>query len=569
MRLSKAFIPTLKETPAEAEIPSHRLMIRTAMIRQLAAGIYTDMPFGWRVAKKVMQIIREEMDRIGGQELFMPIMNPLEVWEETGRATDFGDELFRLKDRKGRRMCLAPTHEEIICDLARGFLKSYRDLPQIWYQLQTKMRDEPRPRSGVLRGRQFIMKDSYSLDVDQEGLDHSYDLHSEAYSRIFERCGLEFSIVGASSGLMGGTGSQEFMVESPHGEDRVALCTSCSYAANLDVAASVPIPIKDTGSTENNGTLEKVSTPEMRSIEEVSGFLKVDPDRLIKTLVVITDEGTPFMALLAGDDELEETKLQAALGEPFRPAHPEEIKDIFGCEAGFLGPVNAPQMHIIADHRLKGGRDRITGANEDHFHITGVTAGKDFKPDRWEDLRTIKPGEGCPECKGKLRISNAIEIGHIFKLGTKYSSAMRANILDADGNERPIVMGSYGIGVARIIACAIELYHDDDGICWPAAIAPYDIMLIGLKLDDTEVKKQAEGLYTLLQEEGFEVLFDDRDLRPGFKFKDADLLGIPTHAVISTKSLAAGGVEVKNRRNGERSIVKIEELPSILRGNHG
>ncbi len=366
MRLSKAFIPTLKETPADAEIPSHQLMIRAGLIRQLAAGIYSDLPFGWKIVRKTMQIVREEMDRIGGQELYIPVMNPIEVWEETGRATGFGDEMFRLKDRKGRSMCLAPTHEEIICDLARTFIRSYRDLPQIWYQFQTKMRDEPRPRSGVLRGRQFIMKDAYSLDVDQEGLDKSYNLHAEAYKRAFDRCGLDYFIVGASSGLMGGSGSQEFMVESPHGEDRVALCGSCDYAANLEVAASRPYPISDPDAPDDSSEPERVSTPDMRTIDEVSGFLKVTPERLIKTLVVMNENGKPAMALLAGDDDLEESKLTTALGGTFRPAHPEEIKELFGCEAGFLGPVNAPKMSVIADNRIKGGRDRITSCE---FHM--------------------------------------------------------------------------------------------------------------------------------------------------------------------------------------------------------
>jgi prolyl-tRNA synthetase len=566
MRLSKAFIPTLKENPADAEIPSHQLMIRAGLIRQLAAGIYSDLPFGWRVAQKAIQIVREEMDRIGGQELYMPAMNPIEVWEETGRASDFGDEMFRFADRKGHTMCLAPTHEEIICDIARAFIQSYRELPQIWYQFQIKMRDEPRPRSGVLRSRQFIMKDSYSLDIDEQGLDNSYNLHAEAYKRSFERCGLDFFIVGASSGLMGGTGSQEFMVESPHGEDHVALCKSCGFAANLEVAASKSIPIKDPKAKVEGGEPAKVSTPDTRTIEEVSGFLKVKPERLIKTLVVMTGDEDPqaTMVLLAGDDELQEAKLLTALGGAFRPAHPDEIKEIFGAEAGFLGPVKAPKMPIIADHRIKNGKNRITGANENHFHITGVDVDRHFKVDKYTDLRTVREGEGCPNCKGTLHVTNAIEIGHIFKLGARYSSAMGANVLDPNGKECPIVMGSYGIGIARIVACAIEQGHDGDGIRWPMTLTPYDVHLIGLNLNDAEMVKQADSLYEKLQGEGCEVLFDDRDLRPGFKFKDADLLGIPKHIVISPKSLEAGGVEFKDRYTGKRSIVKIEELTQVL-----
>lgn len=565
MRLSKAFIPTLKENPADAEIPSHRLMIRAGMIRQLVAGVYSDLPLGWKVTKKVMAIVREEMDRIGGQELFLPIINPIEVWEETGRAGDFGDEMFRLKDRKGRQLCLAPTHEEIICDLARAFIKSYRDLPQIWYQIQTKMRDEPRPRSGVLRCRQFIMKDSYSLDVDQEGLDHSYHLHSEAYHRIFERCGLDFFVVGASSGLMGGSGSQEFMVESPHGEDRVARCESCDYAANLEVATSRPTPISDPPSPESLEP-QKVATPDKRTIVEVSGFLKVKPERLIKTLIVMSEDNHPTMVLLAGNDELEEEKLTAALGAPFRPAHPDEIQELFGCEVGFLGPVNAPEMPIIADHQLEGGKNRVTGANENHYHLRGVDVGRHFKPDRFANVRMVKNGEGCPQCNGNLKVTNAIEIGHIFKLGTKYSRAIGANILNADGREQPIVMGSYGIGIARIVACAIERGHDENGIRWQPQLAPYDIVLIGLNLQKEEIREPAETMYRELLDQGFDVLYDDRDLRAGFKFKDADLLGIPRQIVISPKSLKQGGVEYKNRLTGQRAIVSPDEITQHLRG---
>jgi prolyl-tRNA synthetase len=477
--------------------------------------------------------------------------------------------MFRLKDRKGHQMCLAPTHEEIICDIARVFVRSYRDLPQIWYQFQTKMRDEPRPRSGVLRARQFTMKDSYSLDVDEEGLDRSYNLHADAYRRSFERCGLDFFEVGASSGLMGGTGSQEFMVESTHGEDSVARCNSCGYAANLEVASSRPAAISDPSSEDGGNETQRVATPEMRTIEEVSDFLKVAPERLIKTLVVMASDDRPVIVLLAGGDELQEAKLLGVLGEASRPAHPDEIKDLFGCEAGFLGAVNAPEMQIIADKRLEGAKNRITGANEDHFHLTGVDVGRHFKPDRFEDLRTVGDGEGCPQCEGTLKVTNAVELGHIFKLGTKYSESMGARVLNADGKDLPIVMGSYGIGIGRILACAIESRHDKDGICWPVSLAPYDAIIIGLNLaNDAEVRQQADAIYEQLQAEGFDVLYDDRDLRPGFKFKDADLLGIPCQFVVSSKSLTEGGVEAKTRVEGQRSIIKTEELANFLRGNY-
>ncbi len=570
MRLSRAFIPTLKETPSDAVIPSHALMIRAGLIRQLAAGVYSELPFGWMAMQEAIAVVREEMNRIGGQELYLPVLNPIEVWEETGRARDFGDEMFRLKDRKGRSMCLAPTHEEIICEIARAFVRSYRDLPQIWYQIQTKMRDEPRPRSGVLRARQFLMKDSYSLDLDEEGLAKSYDLHAVAYRRIFERCGLNFFEVGASSGLMGGTGSQEFMVESEHGEDRVAICSACGYAANLEVASSKPAPIQDPPpAIDETAEPQLVSTPEMRTIEEVSGFLRVPPERLIKTLVFMTGGDKPVMALVAGDDELNESKLMKALGGAFRPAHPDEIKDLFGAEAGFLGAVRAPKMPILADLRLQGGRNRITGANQNHYHITGVEVGRHFNPDRFVDLRTVRDGEGCPACGGRLRVVSAIEIGHIFKLGTKYSASMGANVLDAEGRERPIVMGSYGIGIGRIVACAIESSHDDDGIIWSNALTPYDVILIGIKLNEAEVRQKVEDLYQLLQSSGLDVLYDDRDVSPGFKFKDADLLGIPRQVIVSPRSLAAGGAEIKQRKTGDKIVVPYDQILSYLRGSHG
>lgn len=567
MRFSQAFIPTLKETPSDAVIPSHALMIRAGLIRQLAAGVYSELPFGWRAARKAMQIVREEMDRIGAQELFLPVLNPIEVWQETGRATDFGDELFRLKDRKGHSMCLGPTHEEIICDLARAFVRSYRDLPQVWYQVQTKLRDEPRPRSGVLRARQFIMKDAYSLDADEEGLDRSYNNQAIAYRRIFERCGLKFFEVGASSGLMGGSGSEEFMVESPHGEDSVALCNSCSYAANLQVASSRPNPISDPPSDNPSAEPQLVATPEKRTIEEVSGFLKVKPERLIKTLIFVASD-KPVMALVAGDDELNEDKLMRSVGA-FRPAHPDEIKELFKTEIGFLGPYKAPKMPIYADLRLKGGKNRITGANQNHYHITGVDVDRHFKPDHWADLRIAKEGEGCPICHGNLRLANAIEIGHIFKLGTKYSSAMGANFLDAEGREKPIIMGSYGIGIGRIVACAIELGHDDAGIIWPKSLAPYDVELIGLNMKEAQIREQAEKIYDELQASGLSVLFDDRDVSPGFKFKDADLLGIPLQVVVSPKNLAKEQVEVKDRRTGQRTLIPRAELLNHLRGQGG
>jgi len=555
LRWSKAFIPTIKEDPAEAEMKSHQLMLRSGMIRQLTAGVYEYLPLGWRVFLKVMQIIREEMNRAGGQELFLPALAPAEIWQESGRWDDFGDEMFRVKDRKKRDYALCPTHEEIITDLARAKLRSYRDLPQNWYQMQVKFRDEPRPRSGVLRVRHFIMKDAYSMDRDQAGLDVSYQAMYDAYHRIFSRCGIKFFVVGASSGLMGGSGSQEFMVASPSGEDSCAVCPACGYAANLEVAQS-----KITSPAYPDAQLSEVPTPEKRTVEEVCGFLKVSASQLVKSLLYMAD-GQPVFALVRGDDELNESKLQTALGSGnFRPATPEEVLKITKANVGFISPVGINDIKILADLALQGAQGMVSGANKDHHHLSGIDLARDVKVEKYADLRMVKAEEPCIKCGQPLVVTQAIELGHVFKLGTKYSQALKANFVDEDGSEKPLVMGSYGIGIERVAACIIEQSHDQSGIIWPLSVAPYQVVISQLGGPGTESAKVAENLYNELQDARFEVLLDDREERPGFKFKDADLTGIPIRINVGEKSLREGLVEIKQRKDGQVFKVRPEEV---------
>jgi prolyl-tRNA synthetase len=555
LRWSKAFIPTLKEDPAEAEMQSHKLMLRSGMIRQLTAGVYEYLPLGWRVLLKVMQIVREEMNRAGAQELYLPALAPAEIWQESGRWEDFGDEMFRVKDRKKRDYALCPTHEEIITDLARAKIRSYRDLPQNWYQMQVKFRDEPRPRSGVLRVRHFIMKDAYSMDRDQAGLDVSYQAMYDAYCRIFTRCGIKYFVVGASSGLMGGSGSQEFMVASPSGEDSCAVCPACGYAANLEVAKSKPaVPAyPDTPLTE-------ISTPEKRTVEEVTGFLKIPASQLIKSLLYIVDD-RPVFALVRGDDELNEPKFQSAVGSGnFRPATPEEVLKYTKANVGFISAVGIEGVRIIADTLLKGAQGMVSGANKDQFHLTGINVARDIQKAEYSDLRLVKADEPCFDCGKPLIVTQAIELGHVFKLGTKYSQSLKAHFVDEDGSEKPLVMGSYGIGIERVAACIIEQSHDEAGIVWPLAVAPYQVVICQLGSHGTEAAKVSENLYHELQDARFEVLLDDRDERPGFKFKDADLTGIPIRINVGEKSLREGLVEIKQRRDGQIFKVRPEEV---------
>lgn len=552
MRLSKYFVPTLKEVPSDATVPSHILMLRAGMVRMLSAGIYSFLPLGYKVVKKVCEIIRQEMDAIGGQEFHLPALNPKEIWEETGRVEAFGDILFHIKNRD---YVLAPTHEEIMTFHARNVVKSYKDMPQIWYQIQTKFRNEPRPRSGVIRGRQFLMKDSYSFDTSWEALDKSYELHDKAYRKIFDRCGLKYFVVGASSGAMGGTGSEEFMVKSAAGEDTVAYCESCGYAANVEVATSKPfIRERDTESK----SVYEIHTPNVKSIDELCAFLNIEEEVCAKSRVYIAN-GEAVLILMQGNDEVNETKLEKVLGGNVRPAHPDELKELTGADAGSIGPIGF-KGKIVADLRLKNRNNLFSGANKNDYHIGGIDLNRDVPKIEYADLRIVKSGEGCPKCENLLEVFPAIELGHIFKLGTKYSESMKAFFLDENGKEKPIIMGSYGIGVERVIACFIEQNHDTKGIVWNKTLAPFAVHLISINPKNEKVGQTCEMIYNELFASGIEVLYDDRDASPGFKFNDADLLGMPVQVVIGEKKLKENKAEIKIRKTDERFDVELSEV---------
>jgi prolyl-tRNA synthetase len=555
MRYSRLFIPTLKEAPSDAEAVSHKLMVRAGYVRQLAAGLYIYLPLGIRVMDKINRIIREEMNAIGGQEVTMPVLNPAEVWQQTGRWDAIGDEMFRLKDRGGRDMCMAMTHEETMTWLAAHDIRSYRELPQIWYQVQTKLRDEARPKSGVLRTREFTMKDSYSFDKDEEGLDRSYQLHLEAYKKIYARCGIRFYVVQSDTGMMGGSMAHEYMAPSPAGEDDVALCGSCGYAANTELALSVPKP-----TPASNDAYEEIATPERRTIDEVTRFLKVTPDCLLKSILLMTDHG-PVLALVRGDQTLHEKKLAKIVG-PHRPAQKDEVKASLNVPAGFIGPMGH-KIRKIADPVLKHGA-YIAGANKEGFHVKGVTAELHLGDVEFADIHTAVAGDACAQCGKPLAIERVIEIGNIFKLGTKYSAPLKANYLDEQGDEKPLIMGSYGIGPARIAAAAIEQGNDENGIIWPLAIAPYQVLIVPVNVKDQKSVDIAEDLYTALEEKGFEVLIDDRDERAGVKFKDADLIGIPWRVIIGEKNLKEGLVELKERKTGAVEKVKVADAADAV-----
>ena len=561
MLWSRLFIPTLRETPAEAEVVSHQLLLRAGYVRQLSAGIYSYLFLAQRSLLKIMNIIREEMDAIGAQEMYLPALNPAEVWQESGRWDVMGDNMFRLKDRFGRPLCLGMTHEEVMTDIARGEMRSYKQLPQIWYQIQTKFRDEPRPKSGLLRVRQFIMKDSYSFDLGPEGLDESYEKHRVAYCRIFDRCGLEYVAVEAHSGAMGGSQSQEFMVSTSAGEDYVVICRETGYAANLEKAVSRPVP---PAAPDPDGDLqpEEIHTPGAKTIEEVSAFLKLPPTSQIKSLVMVAD-GKPVLALLRGDHQLSETKFQGATGaQEFRTAHPEEMREWMGADAGSLGPVGLNGMRVIADECLRGRRNMVCGANKDDYHLKNVTPDEDFKGEYF-DLRQVAEGDTELESGKPLEILKTVEVGHIFKLGYKYSHSMGLNVLNHDGVETPVIMGSYGIGVERILSAAIELYSDTNGMCLPVPIAPFEVVLTPVKASDPSLREAADTLHTELRQKGVDVLYDDRDLSPGVKFKDADLIGVPWRVTIG-KKLVEGKVEVVERRTGEKSEIPVAEAATFI-----
>jgi len=555
VRYSNLFIPTLRDDPAEAEAISHKLLVRAGYVRQLAAGLYIYLPLGLRVLQRINAVLKEEMDELGAQEVSMPILHPAEIWQQTGRWSEIGDEMFRLKDRGERDMCLAMTHEEIITWLAAHEIRSYRDLPQVWYQIQTKLRDEARPKSGILRTREFIMKDSYSFDRDEAGLEKNYKLHSDAYHRIFSRCGIHFYQVESDPGMMGGATAHEFMATSPAGEDKIALCAGCGYQANLELAESRPQYIED-----QNWQKEEIHTPHKRTIKEVTNFMKTAPEYFIKSVLIIADT-TPVLALVRGDQELHEHKLTRLIGA-FRPASKDEVKNILGVEAGFIGPMGHGDIKLIADLCLKEGT-YIAGANKVHYHIKGIQSGEDFEPE-WADIHTARAEDRCVKCGEGLEIESAIEIGNIFKLGTKYSSALEAVYLDEDGSSKPIIMGSYGIGPARIMASAVEQGNDKNGIIWPESIAPFDIEVLPLNMKNNEAVELAESLYLELSKLGYEVLLDNRDERAGVKLKDADLIGIPWQVVIGDRGLKEKKLEIKKRKTGEVKKLSINTVSQAI-----
>ncbi|MBU2491890.1 MAG: proline--tRNA ligase [Bacteroidetes bacterium] len=553
MRVSKSFIPTLKEVPADAVIPSHILMIRAGLIRQLSAGIYSMLPLGYKVVRKISEIIREEMNAIGGQEFHLPALNPKEIWEATNRVEAFGDTLFHVKNRE---YVLAPTHEEIIAFHAKGNVTSYKDLPQIWYQIQTKFRNEARPRSGVIRGRQFLMKDAYTLDATLEGLDEGYAKHDMAYRKIFDRCKLNYFVVGASSGAMGGSKSEEFMVKSEAGEDNIAYCRETGYAANVEVAQSLVDAAKRHADSKK---IFEISTPNVKSIDQLCEFLNIDETETAKSRVYFHDE-KPVLVLMLGNEEVNEAKLQGILGGQVRPAHEEELKEISGADAGSIGPIGFKHK-IIADLRLKDANNLYSGANKNDFHIGGIDLKRDVPELEYADLRFVKSGEKTIDGKGTLEVFKAIELGHIFKLGTKYSEALGVNFLDENGKENPIIMGSYGIGVERVFACYIEQNNDEKGIIWNPNLAPFHVQLIGLNMKKEAVVETCEKIYKDLTGQGIEVLFDDRiDSSAGFKFNDADLLGMPIQVVVGERNLKENAVEIKVRRTDVREMISLDIL---------
>src|SRR5580698_10206997 len=581
-RWSELFIPTLREAPADAEVASHKFLIRAGYNRQLAAGIYSFLFLGNRSVNKITAIVREEMDKIG-QEFYLPALHPRELWEASGRWELMGDNLFRLKDRKGADLCLGMTHEEVMTDIASKELRSYKQLPQIWYQIQSKFRDEPRPRSGLLRVRQFIMKDSYSFDIDAAGLDVSYKKHYETYRRIFDRCGLKYMVVEADSGAMGGKESHEFMVRTPAGEDLIVSCESCDYAANMEKAASKLAGVEDL-TLEGGGEPLEVHTPGMKTIEDVARFLGVSPKNKIKTLAYMAEEKEAktgklklraLVVLMRGDHQLNEAKFASAVGgKQTRPMQEDEIKQLFHSPAGFLGPVgiewakdlkDVDRPLLLVDKALEGRKNLISGANKEDYHLKNVTPGHNFQPTAYADLRAVIAGEACPSCGEPLRIDTAVEIGHIFKLGYKYSESMGARVLDKNGKEVALIMGCYGIGIERILTAAIEQSSDENGFWLPPSIAPFEIVVTPVNVKDESLLAAAIDIAKRLEAAGFDVILDDRDERPGVKFKDADLVGIPFRITVG-KKVTEGTVEVVLRSTREVRDVTIAAIVEHFQG---
>ncbi len=562
MRFTETFVPTLREAPQDAELISHKLMLRAGLMRKMASGIYSFLPLGLRSLEKVKKIIREEMDKAGGLELLFPTVLPKEIWVETGRWDIYGNEMFKLKDRKGREFCLGPTHEEAVVDLARGELRSYKELPKTFYQIQTKYRDEIRPRFGLMRAREFLMKDAYSFDADEERLEKTYNKIFNAYKRIFKRCGLTTIPIEADSGAIGGKVSHEFVVISEKaGESDFVYCPKCGYAANIEAA-------KSADTEEENGEMqpvEKVSTPNAKTIEEVSNFLNIPRKKLVKSLLYKID-GEFVLALVRGDDELNEVKLKNLFGGKFiSPASEEEVKNLTGAQVGSIGPVGV-NVKIAADKRISKMKNFVTGANEDGYHLINVNMGRDFTPQVVADIRNVKAGDLCPKCGTPLELHKGIEVGQTFKLGTVYSRKMNAKFLDKDGKEKYFIMGCYGIGVGRTLAAVIEEHNDKYGIKWPVSVAPYEVEIISLNMSDEDISGTAEFLYKDFEKEGMEVLMDDRnDVGAGVKFNDADLLGIPLQVIIGRTFKKDKKIEVKDRESGEKTLVELNEVKEFVK----
>ena len=565
MRFTKFGLTTLRDTPSEAEIVSHQLMLRAGLIRRLASGLFTWMPLGLRVLRKVERIIREEMDRAGALELMMPAVQPAELWQETGRWDKYGNLLLRMRDRHDREFCFGPTHEEVITDIARRELRSYKQLPVNFYQIQTKFRDEIRPRFGVMRAREFTMKDAYSFDLDQDGLDKSYQVMHAAYTAIFERLGLKFRVVDADSGEIGGSRSQEFHVLADSGEDAIAWCDEDSFASNVETAATTAL---DGAPAAPAQELEKVSTPNTKTIEQLAEFLSIAPEQTLKTLIVEGDE-QPIALALRGDHELNAIKAAKLPGvaSPLTMADPATIVKVTGCKPGYAGPIGL-DIPVYYDHATKLMSDFVAGANETDMHLTGVNFGRDIDTSETVDLRNVVEGDPTPGGKGTLSIARGIEVGHIFQLGTSYSEAMNATIQDQDGNDITMLMGCYGIGVTRIVGAAIEQNHDERGIIWPEPLTPFDVVLIPINMHRSEpLREAAEALYAELTDLGLDVLFDDRDARPGVKFADAELIGIPHRLVISDRGLEAGELEYRHRRDEDARMMKRDDALNMLTGS--
>jgi len=562
MRMSKLYLPTLKETPAEAEITSHQLMLRAGMMRKLSPGIFSYLPLGYKVIKKIENIVREEMDKTSSQEVLLPVMQTSDIWKESNRWQKFGPLMIKFKDRKDHEYCLGPTHEEVITNLIKDEVRSYKDLPLNLYQIQTKVRDEIRPRFGLMRGREFIMKDAYSMDVDYEGLDQSYQEMYDAYTKIFDRLGLETRVVQADTGAMGGKDSHEFMVIADSGEDNIAICDSCDYAVNTELATALN---KDVSSEKKHKQKEIIDTPNVTTIEGLEHFLDTDGSKMIKTMLMKANDEL-VVVLLRGDDKLNEVKLTNYLqATNLEAASEDEIVEVFGVKPGFIGPVDISEEYkLLADNKIKYMNNSICGANIVDKHFANVNYGRDFEVDEFLDLRTVQPGDICPDCEsGSLEIQSGIEVGHIFKLGTKYSESMGATYLDENGKEQDIVMGSYGIGVTRIVAAAVEQSNDDYGIIWPKAIAPYKVIILPLGKND-EVKETSEKIYNTLQNRGIEVLLDDRNERAGVKFNDADLIGIPLRITVGSRSLKNNVLELKNRQTGQDYEISLDNYENEI-----